>query len=82
MIRPDRAKSFSEALRVCFIVIQNLKKIIKKRKLSTSVGDEGGFAPMINNNENALKLIVDAIKKFQKNLKIKIFTINQKLIIQ
>ncbi len=63
MIRPDKAKSFSEALQVCFIVIQNLKKIIKKRKLSTSVGDEGGFAPMINNNENALKLIVDAIKK-------------------
>jgi enolase len=63
MIRPDKAKSFSEALRVCFVVIQNLKKIIKKRKLSTSVGDEGGFAPMINNNENALKLIVDAIKK-------------------
>ena len=63
MIRPDRAKSFSEALQVCFIVIQNLKKIIKKRKLSTSVGDEGGFAPMINNNENALKLIVEAIKK-------------------
>ena len=63
MIRPDKAKSFSEALRICFVVIQNLKKIIKKRKLSTSVGDEGGFAPMINNNENALKLIVDAIKK-------------------
>ena len=63
MIRPDKAKSFSEALRICFIVIQNLKKIIKKKKLSTSVGDEGGFAPMINNNENALKLIVDAIKK-------------------
>ena len=63
MIRPDKAKSFSEALQICFVVIQNLKKIIKKRKLSTSVGDEGGFAPMINNNENALKLIVDAIKK-------------------
>ena len=63
MIRPDKAKSFSEALRVCFVVIQNLKKIMQKKKLSTSVGDEGGFAPMINNNENALKLIVDAIKK-------------------
>ena len=63
MIRPDKAKSFSEAMRICFIVIQNLKKIIKKKKLSTSVGDEGGFAPMINNNENALELIVDAIKK-------------------
>jgi enolase len=63
MIRPDKAKSFSESLRICFIVIQNLKKILKKKKLSTSVGDEGGFAPMINNNENALKLIVNAIKK-------------------
>jgi enolase len=63
MIRPDRAKSFSEALRVCFVIIQNLKKIIKKKDLSTSVGDEGGFAPMINSNENALKLIVEAIKK-------------------
>ena len=55
MIRPDKAKSFSEAMRICFLVIQNLKKIIKKKKLSTSVGDEGGFAPMINNNEEALK---------------------------
>jgi len=45
MIRPDKAKSFSEALRVCFVVIQNLTKIIKNRKLSNSVGDEGGFAP-------------------------------------
>tara|TARA_B100001057_G_scaffold328955_1_gene329343 strand:+ start:875 stop:2131 length:1257 start_codon:yes stop_codon:yes gene_type:complete len=63
MIRPDGAKSFSEAIRICFIVINNLKKIIKSKNLSTSVGDEGGFAPMINNNEQALKLILQSIKK-------------------
>jgi enolase len=63
MIRPDRAKSFSEAMRICFIVINNLRELIKKKSLSTSVGDEGGFAPMINNNEQALDLIVVAIKK-------------------
>ena len=61
MIRPDRAKSFSEAVRMCFIVINNLKKLIKQMGHSTSVGDEGGFAPMINDNESALKLILKAI---------------------
>ena len=61
MIRPDRAKSFSEAMRICFIVINNLKKLIKQMGHSTSVGDEGGFAPMINDNESALKLIVKSI---------------------
>ncbi len=61
MIRPDKAKSFSEAVRMCFIVINNLKKLIKQMGHSTSVGDEGGFAPMINDNESALKLIVKAI---------------------
>ena len=63
MIRPDRAKSISEALRICFLVINNLKSIIKHKGESTSVGDEGGFAPMINYNEDALKLIVKAIKR-------------------
>ena len=63
MIRPDRAKSITEAVRICFIVINNLKYLIKLRGDSTSVGDEGGFAPMINNNEEALKLIVKAIIK-------------------
>ncbi len=62
MIRPDKAKSFSEAMRICFLVIKNLNNLIKKRGLSTSVGDEGGFAPMINNNDQALDLIVSAIK--------------------
>ena len=63
MIRPDKAKSFSEAMRICFVVINNLRKLIKSKGLSTSVGDEGGFAPMISNNNQALDLIVDAIKK-------------------
>ena len=63
MIRPDRAKSFSEAVRICFIVIKNLTKLINDKGLSTSVGDEGGFAPMISNNEKALDLVVAAINK-------------------
>ncbi len=63
MIRPDRAKSFSEAMRICYVVIKNLSSLIKNRGLSTSVGDEGGFAPMISSNNQALDLIVSAIKK-------------------
>ncbi len=63
MIRPDSAKSFTEAMRICFLVIKKLNKLIKKKGLSTSVGDEGGFAPMISNNNQALDLIVSAIKK-------------------
>ena len=63
MIRPDRAKSFSEAMRICFVVIKNLNNLFKNRGLSTSVGDEGGFAPMISSNNQALDLIVLAIKR-------------------
>ncbi|MBD1135417.1 phosphopyruvate hydratase [Pelagibacterales bacterium SAG-MED47] len=63
MIRPDRAKNFSDAMRICYVVIKNLSKIIKKKGLSTSVGDEGGFAPMISSNNQALDLVVSAIKK-------------------
>jgi enolase len=63
MIRPDRAKSFTEAMWICFLIINNLRNLIKKKGLSTSVGDEGGFAPMISDNETALKLIILAIKK-------------------
>ena len=62
MIRPDKARSFSEAIRICYIVINNLKKLIIKMGHSTSVGDEGGFAPMIKDNELALKLIKKAIE--------------------
>ena len=63
LIRPDRAKNFTDAIRICFVVIKNLSKIIKAKGFSTSVGDEGGFAPMINNNYQALDLIVSAIKR-------------------
>ncbi len=63
MIRPDGAKSFSDGLRMCFLVIQNLKKIIHSKGMSISVGDEGGFAPNISKNEDALKLIIQAINK-------------------
>ena len=63
MIRPDKAKSFTEAIRMCFLVINNLKFLIKQRGESTSVGDEGGFAPMIDKNEDALKLIVKSIHR-------------------
>ena len=63
MIRPDSAKNFMDAIEKCFLVIQNLKKILQSKKLLTNVGDEGGFAPSINSNEEALNLIVDAIQK-------------------
>ena len=62
MIRPDRANSFTEAIRICFIVINNLRKLIQQKNLSTSVGDEGGFAPMIGSNELALNLILKSIR--------------------
>tara|TARA_B110000967_G_scaffold206083_1_gene251967 strand:- start:1829 stop:3085 length:1257 start_codon:yes stop_codon:yes gene_type:complete len=63
MIRPDSAKNFMDAIEKCFLVIQNLKKILKSKNLSTNVGDEGGFAPSINSNEEALEIIIDAIEK-------------------
>ena len=63
MIRPDSAKNFMDAIEKCFIVIQNLKKLLKSNKMLTNVGDEGGFAPSINTNEQALELIVNAIEK-------------------
>lgn len=60
---PQGAPSFSEALRMATEVFHNLKSILKSKKLSTSVGDEGGFAPSLNSNEEALSLIIEAIKK-------------------
>ena len=62
MIRPDSAKNFMNAIEKCFLVIQNLKKILKSKSLLINVGDEGGFAPSINSNEEALNLIVDSIE--------------------
>ena len=63
MIRPDSAKNFMDAMEKCFLVIQNLKKILQSKDLLTNVGDEGGFAPSINSNEEALEMVVDAIEK-------------------
>ena len=63
MIRPDSAKNFMDAVEKCFLVIQNLKKLLQSKKMLTNVGDEGGFAPSINTNEEALDLIVQAIEK-------------------
>ena len=62
MIRPDSAKNFTDAIEKCFLVIQNLKKLLQSKKMLTNVGDEGGFAPSINSNEEALDLIVQAIE--------------------
>ncbi len=63
MIRPDSSNNFMNAIEKCFLVIQNLKIVLKSKKMLTNVGDEGGFAPSINSNEEALKLIVDSIEK-------------------
>jgi len=63
MIRPDKAETFKEALNICFLVIQKLKFLINSKNLSTTVGDEGGFAPALPNNEVAIEFIIDAISK-------------------
>ncbi len=62
MIMPIGAKSFSEALEWSSNIYQTLKKVLKGKGLATSVGDEGGFAPNLPSDEDALKLIVEAIK--------------------
>ena len=62
MIRPVSAPSIREAVRVGAEVFHNLAKLLKKRGLSTAVGDEGGFAPALDGIEDALTIICDAIK--------------------
>ena len=61
MIRPDGANSFKECMRMCFLVIQNLKKKLEDKNISTSVGDEGGFAPSLGSDEEAIELIMESI---------------------
>jgi enolase len=63
MIMPIGAERFSEALRMASEVFHNLKALLKSQKLSTSVGDEGGFAPNLTSNHEALDLIIQAIEK-------------------
>lgn len=60
---PVGAESFAEALRMGSEVFHNLKKVLKGRGLATSVGDEGGFAPNLSSNEEALKVILEAIEE-------------------
>ena len=62
MIIPVKAKDFSNAMQIGTEIFHNLKSILKKRGLTTSVGDEGGFAPKLNNTEDALDIIIESIK--------------------
>ncbi|MFH1478890.1 MAG: phosphopyruvate hydratase [Candidatus Omnitrophota bacterium] len=63
MIMPKGAKTFREALRMGAEVFHSLKKILKDKKLSTAVGDEGGFAPDLKSNEEAIEVILAAVDK-------------------
>ncbi len=63
MVMPVGAKSFREALRMGAEIFHNLRTVLKEKGLNTSVGDEGGFAPNLASNEEALITIVEAIKK-------------------
>ncbi len=63
MIMPSGAKSFSEALRMGTEIFHHLKKILKDNSYSTAVGDEGGFAPNLDSNEQAVEVILQAVEK-------------------
>ena len=63
MVVPVGAETFAEALRMGAEVFHALKKVLSSKKLSTAVGDEGGFAPMLPSNEAALEAVMDAIRQ-------------------
>ena len=63
MVMPVGAESFAEAMQMGSQIYAALKAVLKERKLATGVGDEGGFAPDLANNEEAIKVILDAIVK-------------------
>ena len=63
MIMPVGATTFSECMQMCAEIYHNLKKVLKEKGLSTGVGDEGGFAPNVKDEDEALSLIVEAIEK-------------------
>ncbi len=63
MIMPVNARSFSEALRMGTEVFHHLKAVLKKKGMSTNVGDEGGFAPNMKSNEEAILTVIEAIEK-------------------
>jgi enolase len=62
MIMPVGAQSFTEAMKMGTEIFHNLAKVLKANKMSTNVGDEGGFAPNISSNEEALKIVIQAIE--------------------
>ena len=62
MIMPLGASTFSLAVRMCAEIYQALKKVLKGKKLNTNVGDEGGFAPSLKSNRDAVQLLVDAVE--------------------
>lgn len=63
MIMPVGANSFSEALRMCSEIYHNLKKVLNEKGLNTAIGDEGGFAPDLSSNEEAIEVIIEAVKR-------------------
>jgi enolase len=63
MVMPVNAESFSEALRMGTTVFHHLKEVLKSKGLSTNVGDEGGFAPNIESNDQAIEVVLTAIEK-------------------
>ncbi len=63
MIMPVGASSFTEAMRIGSEIFHNLKSVLKSAGLSTNVGDEGGFAPNIKSNEEAIEMVIKAIEK-------------------
>jgi enolase len=63
MVMPVGARTFREGIRMCAEVFHNLRSVLKSKGYNTSVGDEGGFAPNLKSNEEALVFIVEAIKK-------------------
>jgi enolase len=63
MVMPVGASSFSEALRMGVETFHNLKKVLKGKRLNTNVGDEGGFAPLLKSNAEAIEVILEAITK-------------------
>src|SRR5205807_4743958 len=63
MVMPVGAETFAEALRMGSEVFHSLKKVLKDRNLNTAYGDEGGFAPNLSSNEEAVQVVVEAIEQ-------------------
>lgn len=63
MIVPIGAKDFNECMEICAKIYHTLKQVLKEKNMNTAVGDEGGFAPNLENDEEAIELIIEAIKK-------------------